>query len=93
VSNRDILIRLQNNVKARRLDLGMVEDALEALSRMQILNPGQAALWREAGVMHMRLGRLKHAIDAFEGFVARAPEGSDRLKIVQVIQELRERLH
>ena len=80
-------------VKSRRLDLGMVENALEALNRMQILNPDQAALWREAGVMHMRLGRLKHAIDAFEGFLTRAAEGPDRRKIAGVIQELRERLH
>ena len=72
VANRDILLRLQNNVKTRRLDLGMVEDALETLTRMQILNPEQTALWREAGLMHMRLGRLKHAIEAFEAFVARA---------------------
>ncbi|TAK98191.1 MAG: tetratricopeptide repeat protein [Rhodospirillaceae bacterium] len=93
VSNRDILLRLQNNVKTRRLDLGMVEDALEALTRMQILNPDQPALWREAGLMHMRLGRLKHAIEAFETFVARAADGPDRQKIAQVVGELRERLH
>jgi regulator of sirC expression with transglutaminase-like and TPR domain len=71
----------------------MVEDALDALGRMQILNPGQAALWREAGVMQMRLGQLRHAVESFEGFVARAPEGPDRRKIAAVIQELRERLH
>ena len=72
---------------------GRVEDALEALTHMQTLNPEQATLWREAGLMNMRLGRLKRAIDAFEGFVARAPEGPDREKIVNVVRELRERLH
>jgi regulator of sirC expression with transglutaminase-like and TPR domain len=93
VSNRDILIRLQNNVKSRRLDLGMVEDALGALTRMQILSPDQSVLWREAGVMHMRLGRMKDAIEAFEGFILRAPDGPERRKIVQVVRELRDRLH
>jgi regulator of sirC expression with transglutaminase-like and TPR domain len=93
VSNRDILVRLQNNVKSRRLDLGQVENALEALIHMQLLCPDQSALWREAGVMHMRLGRMKHAIEAFEGFISRAPEGADKQKIVQVIRELRDRLH
>ena len=72
---------------------GRVEDALDALTRMQVLNPEQPALWREAGLMNMRLGRLKNAIDAFEGFVARAPEGPDRQKIAHVVRELRERLH
>lgn len=93
VSNRDVLIRLQNNVKERRLKLGMHEEALDALEHMKVLSPGQAAFWREAGVMQMRLGRLKHAVESFEGFMARAPDGPDRRKIASVIQELRERLH
>jgi len=93
VSNRDVLIRLQNNIKSRRLDMGMVEDALSALLRMQILSPDQSYLWREAGLMHMRLGRLKHAIEAFEGFISRAPESSERQKIVQVVRDLRDRLN
>ncbi len=93
VSNREVLIRLQNNVKTRRMELNEVNGALEALSNMQILDPENAPLWREAGVMHMRLGQLKNAVEAFEGFVARAPEGPDRRKIGQVVQELRERLH
>jgi regulator of sirC expression with transglutaminase-like and TPR domain len=93
VSNREVLIRLQNNVKTRRMELNEVAGALEALTTMQMLDPGNASLWREAGVMHMRLGHLKHAVESFEGFVARAPDGPDRRKIGQVVQELRERLH
>jgi regulator of sirC expression with transglutaminase-like and TPR domain len=60
---------------------------------MQVLDPDNPTLWREAGVIHMRLGRLKHAVEAFETFVARAPEGPDRAKIGQIVRELRERLH
>ncbi len=93
VSNRDVLVRLQNNVKTRRMELNEVTGALEAVEAMQMLDPENASLWREAGVMHMRLGHLKHAVEAFEGFVARTPEGADRRKIAQVIEELRERLH
>ena len=93
LSNRDILIRLQNNVKTRRMELNEVDGALEAVASMQVLDPENAGLWREAGVMHMRLGRLNHAVEAFEGFIARAPKGPDRRKIGQVVQELRERLH
>ncbi len=93
VSNRKVLIRLQNNVKTRRVELNEVAGALEALASMQTLDPSNAGLWREAGVMHMRLGHIKHAVEAFEEFVARAPEGPDRRKIGQVVHELRERLH
>jgi regulator of sirC expression with transglutaminase-like and TPR domain len=93
VSNRDVLVRLQNNVKTRRLELGETEGALEALAYMQVLSPDNPALWREAGVIHMRLGRLRRAVEAFESFVSRAPEGPDRAKIGQVVNELRDRLH
>lgn len=93
VSNREVLIRLQNNVKTRRMEMNEVDGALEALASMQVLDPNNATLWREAGVMHMRMGHLKHAVESFEGFVARAPEGPDRRKIGQVVEELRERLH
>jgi len=93
VSNRDVLLRLQNNVKTRRMELNQVGGALEAVDAMQVLDPENAGLWREAGVLHMRLGHLKYAVEAFEGFVSRTPEGADRRKIAQVIAELRERLH
>ncbi len=60
---------------------------------MQIFDPDNPSLWREVGVIHMQLGRLKHAVEAFEAFVTRAPDGPDRTKIDPVVRELRERLH
>jgi regulator of sirC expression with transglutaminase-like and TPR domain len=93
VSNRDVLVRLQNNVRTRRLELGEVNGALEAVTALQVLDPDNIALWREAGVLHMRLGHLKYAVESFEAFVSRSPEGPDKRKISQVVQELRERLH
>jgi regulator of sirC expression with transglutaminase-like and TPR domain len=93
VSNRDVLVRLQNNVRTRRLQLGEINGALEAVTVLQLLDPDNTSLWREAGVLNMRLGHLKHAVEAFEGFVSRAPDGPERRKIDQVVQELRERLH
>ena len=93
VSNREILIRLQNNVKTRRMEQNEVAGALDALNAMQTLDPANASFWREAGVMHMRLGHLKHAVESFEAFIAKSPEGPDRKKISDVVRELRERLH
>jgi regulator of sirC expression with transglutaminase-like and TPR domain len=93
VGSRDVLIRLQNNVKTRRLDKGQVQDAVEAVENMLLLSPESSSLWREAGVLHMRGGHLKRAIEAFDQFVARAAEGPDRHKIAKVVQELRERLN
>jgi len=93
VGNRDVLIRLQNNVKTRRLDRGQVKDAVDAVESMLLLAPQSLSLWREAGVLHMRAGHLKHAIEAFEKFVSLAQDGPDRAKISKVVRELRERIN
>ncbi|MBL8629914.1 MAG: transglutaminase family protein [Rhodospirillaceae bacterium] len=93
VSNRDVLIRLQNNVKTRRLDKGLFKDAVDAVENMLLLAPESLSLWREAGVLHMRTGHLKRAIESFEKFVSFAQDGPDRTKIAKVIHELRERIN
>jgi regulator of sirC expression with transglutaminase-like and TPR domain len=93
VGNRDILIRLQNNVKTRRLDRGLIKDAAEAVENMLLLAPESLALWREAGVLNMRAGHLKRAIEAFDKFVSLAQDGPDRAKIAKVVRELRERMN
>lgn len=93
VSNRDVLIRLQNNVKTRRLDKGQIQEAVEAVENMLLLDPESLVLWREAGVLHMRAGHLKRAIESFERFVSLAQDGPDRTKIAKVVNELRERIN
>ncbi len=93
VSYRDILIRLQNNVKTRRLNLGQMEEALDALESMQLLMPGSAALHREAGLLHLRLGRLPQALSALESYLTRASIGPQRSRIETVVQDLKQRIH
>jgi regulator of sirC expression with transglutaminase-like and TPR domain len=93
VGNRDVLIRLQNNVKTRRLDKGEIRAAVDAVENMLLLAPDSLSLWREAGVLHMRAGQLKRAIECFDRFVVLAQDGPDRTKIARVVQELRERIN
>ncbi|MSO96934.1 MAG: tetratricopeptide repeat protein [Rhodospirillaceae bacterium] len=93
VGNRDVLIRLQNNVKTRRLDKGQIQDAVDAVENILLLAPNSLSLWREAGVLHMRAGHLKRAIESFDKFVAMAQDSPDRTKIAKVVQELRERIN
>ncbi len=93
VSDRDILVRLQNNVKTRRLDLGQMEDALDTLKTMQLLLPDSAALCREAGLLHLRLGQLTEALTALEEYLTRAPTGPERSRIDTVVNDLKQRIH
>lgn len=93
VGNRDILIRLQNNIKARHEKAGRAEEALRVVDRMLLFAPGRMALWREAGVYHARLGNLASAIEAFETIVERADADNVRHDAAVIIQKLRRRLN
>ncbi len=93
VSDRDILLRLQNNVKTRRLDLGQMDSALGALETMQVLSPDSPAIYRETGLLHLRLGELSQALGALEAYLMRAPHSVERTRIDTVVQDLKQRVH
>lgn len=93
VGNRDILVRLQNNIKARHERAGRPEDALRVVDRMLLFAPDMMGLWREAGKIQARLGNLSAAIAAFETIVERADSEAVRHDAAAIIQKLRRRLN
>ncbi|MFT5487864.1 MAG: regulator of sirC expression with transglutaminase-like and TPR domain [Paracoccaceae bacterium] len=93
VGNRDILVRLQNNIKARHERAGRPEDALRVVEGMLMFAPAMMALWREAGVIHARLGNLGAAIEAFQTIVEGADTDAARHDAAAIVQKLKARLH
>ena len=93
VGNRDILVRLQNNIKARHERAGRPEDALRVVEGMLMFAPDMMPLWREAGVIHARLSNLGTAIEAFQTIVERADSDSARHDAATIVQKLKARLN
>jgi regulator of sirC expression with transglutaminase-like and TPR domain len=91
--NRDILLRLQNEIKLRLLRCGRLDRALEVVEVMLLFAPDRPALWREAGMMHMRLDNLTAAVAALEQFIARSPAGQARNRTMALVAELKTRLN
>lgn len=91
LSNRAVLLRLQNGIKFRLLREGRLERALRTVEAALLFAPEHLPLWREAGMMHLRLGNVPAAITALETFVTRAPESTARHRIAILLQELRGR--
>jgi regulator of sirC expression with transglutaminase-like and TPR domain len=92
VSDRDILLRLQNNLKLRLLESRQTEKALAVISGMMLFAPDQPALWREAGLANAELGNLRAAIDALERFLALATDDAARHQTALFLQKLKARL-
>jgi len=93
VSDRDVLLRLQNNLKARLIQTQQYERAVSVIETMQLLAPELAELWREAGMLHTRLGNMRIAAAALEQFVLRAPDGWARHQAAAMLQQLRSKLN
>lgn len=93
VGNRDILVRLQNNIKTRHERAGRPEDALRVVEGMLMFAPGMMPLWREAGVINARLGNLGAAIEAFQTIIEGADSDSVRHDAAAIVQKLKSRLH
>jgi regulator of sirC expression with transglutaminase-like and TPR domain len=93
VSDRDVLLRLQNNLKSRLLHADQHERALRVLEAMLMLAPDLAELWREAGVLNAQLGNLRASVGALEQFVVRAPEGTARHQAAAMLQQFKAKLN
>jgi len=93
VSDRDVLLRLQNNLKARLIQAQQHERAVGVIETMQMLAPDFAELWREAGILHAQLGNMRAAAATLEQFVLRAPDGMARHQAAAMLQQLRSKLN
>ena len=93
VDDRDVLLRLQNNIKLRLLQAGSSEAAFEVLRRMRLLAPQHADLWRETGMLANHIGRLGAAIAALETALRLDPAAEWRHEAALMLQQLRGRLN
>ncbi|MBR0670292.1 SirB1 family protein [Neoroseomonas soli] len=93
MSKREVLLRLQNNIKLRRLKAGDLKGALACTEDMLRLAPDAAVLWREAGLMNQRLERIGAALASLDRFLELVPEGEAAARIRALTAELRQRLN
>lgn len=93
MTNRDMLLRLQGNIKSRLLRGERLYDALETVETMLLFAPETTELWREAGLLHARLDHVKDAVAALEEYLRQSGGDSARYNTTILLQELRTRLN
>lgn len=69
VRNRDVLIRLQNNIKMRLISAEDYEGALKTVQRMQLVDPEEPRLYYDSGILHAKLSQPQAAIKALETYL------------------------
>ena len=93
LSNKDILIRILNNLKIRALNNQDIERGLTILRRMTILKPTSPDLWKELGKLESDRGNLKNAVNAFTIFVEKCCSEEERLSAIRIVNQLKKKLN
>jgi regulator of sirC expression with transglutaminase-like and TPR domain len=93
VGNRDILLRLQNNLKLRYLKGERADKAAEIVDGMLLIAPDEATLWREAGLLHAHAGNLGTAVGSLERFMDLSQNEPLRQQTAILLQQLRTKLN
>ncbi|MDB5490582.1 MAG: Protein sirB1 [Micavibrio sp.] len=91
--NRTILIRLQNNIKLRRIEAEDYEGALRIVEGMRAIDPDEYRLLLDAGVLYARTNKLQSAIETLEAYIAKAPGDRDRAEAAVLLRQIRETLN
>lgn len=93
MSARSVLLRLQNNLKTRRIADGDLAGALTSIEDMLRIAPDAAPLWREAALVNQRLDHVGAALRCYERFLEFVPQGDAALRTRAAMEDLRSRLN
>jgi regulator of sirC expression with transglutaminase-like and TPR domain len=96
VSDRDVLLRLENNIRLRLTKREDWDGAAGSMERMLTIAPDRPALLFEAGQLNARLDKRRAAIAAFQRFLDLQGDGGDPRLARQasaLLQELRRGLN
>lgn len=92
VSDRALLLRLQNNIKVRRLKAGDFPGAIDILRRMLLLAPLEPETWYDLAILEIHRGQTRAGRDALEkclGCLDMRPDASElRDRVLKTLREL-----
>lgn len=91
-SNREILLRLQNNIKYRQIESEHYEEALQTVAVMRLFAPDEYRLLLDEGVLRARLGQNDAAVQAIRDYLKVVKDPRDKYDAEVLLRTLEERL-
>ena len=91
-SNREILLRLQNNIKYRQIETEHYEDALETVTVMRLFAPQEYRLMLDDGVLKARLGQTDSAVQSIRDYLEVVQDPRDKYDAEVLLRTLEDRL-
>ena len=92
-SKREILIRMQNNIKLRQIESEDYEAAAKTVEIMRRIDPSEYRLLLDAGVLYARTNQVMAAVQVLEEYIDLVPSPEDRRDALSLLQQIRDSLN
>ena len=92
VPNREILVRLENNLKKRLIEGEDYGQAILAAEAIGAFSPDEYRIYLDQGVLHAKLGHNQQAVAALETYIAKTPSAKERQQASQLLQQIKSEL-
>lgn len=89
VSNRDMLLRLENNLKRRLIDTEEYAQAVVVLEAMEALAPDDYRVLFDKGILYAKLNQPQQAVDALERYIEKTPNAREKGEARAILQQIR----
>ncbi len=93
VSDRAILLRLQNNVKFRHMQMHNSVAALKTVEEMLLIAPQMSDLWWDSAMLNAEIGNLNAACNALKNFIRLDENEIHRLRAATLMEKIKTRIH
>ncbi|MBU6475650.1 MAG: tetratricopeptide repeat protein, partial [Alphaproteobacteria bacterium] len=92
VSSREVLVRLENNLKKRLIDGEDYAAAIRAADAIGAFSPDEYRIYLDKGVLHAKLGQGAEAVAALEAYIARTPYAREKQQAHMLLQQIKSSL-
>ncbi len=88
-SNRDLLIRLQNNIKLRQIEAEDYESAVQTVEMMRKIDPTDYHLLFDAGILYARIEKPLAAMRALENYIDASTNQREREEALAILSQIK----
>lgn len=92
VSNREILVRLENNLKKRLIEGEDYGGAIRVAEAISAFSPEEYRIYLDKGVLHAKLGQNQQAVLALELYIAKTPHAKEKQHANLLLQQIKSSL-
>lgn len=89
VTNREILLRLENNLKKRLIDNEDYDQAILVAEAIEAFSPHEYRIYFDKGVLYAKLGQTGQAITALEAYIQKTPHAQEKHQAQILLQKIK----